>query len=128
MEGLHSVSQAYADVGMRAVIAPMIADRSFYQAIPGLLDAFPADLRAVAEAHANGARRGDAGGDPGRRGVLAASARPHPARHRADHSAALFGRVHVRLPRPRARIRPAAADASGRIQRAARRRHCGVTA
>ena len=31
--------------GMRAVIAPMIADRSFYQAIPGLLDAFPPDLR-----------------------------------------------------------------------------------
>ena len=50
MAGLHSVSQAYADVGMRAVIAPMIADRSFYQAIPGLLEAFPADLRPVAEA------------------------------------------------------------------------------
>jgi len=32
------------------VIAPMIADRGFYQAIPGLLDAFPADQRALAEA------------------------------------------------------------------------------
>jgi guanine deaminase len=50
LAGLHSVSQAYADAGMRAVIAPMVADRSFYQAIPGLLDAFPADLRPVAEA------------------------------------------------------------------------------
>jgi 5-methylthioadenosine/S-adenosylhomocysteine deaminase len=49
LEGLHSISQAYADVGIRAVIAPMIADRSFYQAIPGLLDAFPPDLRAVAD-------------------------------------------------------------------------------
>ena len=49
-EGLHAVAQAYADVGMRAVIAPMIADRSFYQAIPGLLDAFPPALRPVAEA------------------------------------------------------------------------------
>ncbi len=49
MEGLHSVAQAYADVGIRAVIAPMIADRSFYQAIPGLLDALPVELRGVAE-------------------------------------------------------------------------------
>ena len=49
-EGLHAVAQAYADVGMRAVIAPMIADRSFYQAIPGLLDAFPPELRPIAEA------------------------------------------------------------------------------
>jgi guanine deaminase len=48
--GLDSVSRAYRDAGMRAVIAPMVADRSFYQAIPGLLDAFPADLRSVAEA------------------------------------------------------------------------------
>jgi guanine deaminase len=50
VEGLNRVAQAYADVGMRAVIAPMVADRSFYQAIPDLLDAFPAELRAVAEA------------------------------------------------------------------------------
>jgi len=49
-EGLHSIAQAYSDVGMRAVIAPMIADRGFYQAIPGLLGAFPADQRALAEA------------------------------------------------------------------------------
>ena len=48
--GCTRIARAYADVGMRAVIAPMIADRSFYQAIPGLLDAFPPDLRAVAEA------------------------------------------------------------------------------
>jgi len=49
-QGLHAVARAYADLGMRAVIAPMIADRSFYQAIPGLLDAFPPELRALAEA------------------------------------------------------------------------------
>src|SRR5580658_9360106 len=47
--GLHEVARAYNDAGMRAVIAPMIADRSFYQAIPGLLDAFPPELRAIAE-------------------------------------------------------------------------------
>jgi 5-methylthioadenosine/S-adenosylhomocysteine deaminase len=49
VEGLHAVARAYSDLGMRAVISPMIADRSFYQAIPGLLDAFPPELRVVAE-------------------------------------------------------------------------------
>jgi guanine deaminase len=34
---------------MRAVIAPMLADRSFYQAIPGLMDEFPGELRPIAE-------------------------------------------------------------------------------
>lgn len=50
VEGLHDVARAYADVGMRAVVSPMIADRTFYQAIPGLLDAFPTELRSLAEA------------------------------------------------------------------------------
>jgi 5-methylthioadenosine/S-adenosylhomocysteine deaminase len=50
VEALHDVARAYSDIGMRAVIAPMIADRTFYQAIPGLLDAFPPELRPVAEA------------------------------------------------------------------------------
>jgi 5-methylthioadenosine/S-adenosylhomocysteine deaminase len=50
VEALSDVARAYSDLGMRAVIAPMIADRSFYQAIPGLLDAFPPELRPVAEA------------------------------------------------------------------------------
>ena len=50
VEALHDAARAYADVGMRAVIAPMIADRTFYQAIPGLLDAFPPELRPMAEA------------------------------------------------------------------------------
>jgi len=49
-EALHEVARAYRDVGMRAVVAPMIADRSFYQAIPDLLDAFPPALRPLAEA------------------------------------------------------------------------------
>ncbi len=49
VEGLNEIARAYQDIGMRAVVAPMIADRSFYQAIPGLLDAFPAELRSLAE-------------------------------------------------------------------------------
>ncbi len=49
-EGLALAAQAYADVGMRAVVAPMVADRSFYEAIPGLIEAMPATLQArVAE-------------------------------------------------------------------------------
>jgi guanine deaminase len=44
-EGLALAGQAYADVGMRAVIAPMVADRSFYEAIPGLHDALPPALQ-----------------------------------------------------------------------------------
>jgi 5-methylthioadenosine/S-adenosylhomocysteine deaminase len=49
-EGMALAAQAYADVGMRAVVAPMVADRSFYEAIPGLIEAMPPALQArVAE-------------------------------------------------------------------------------
>ncbi|MEM6713252.1 MAG: amidohydrolase family protein [Pseudomonadota bacterium] len=45
---LIAIGQAYLDAGMRAVVAPMIADLSFYEAIPGLFDTLPPDLqRAV---------------------------------------------------------------------------------
>ena len=47
-EGLAVVAQAYADVGMRAVVAPMVADRSFYESIPGLIEAMPPALRTSA--------------------------------------------------------------------------------
>jgi 5-methylthioadenosine/S-adenosylhomocysteine deaminase len=46
--GTTAVAQAYADVGIRAVIAPAVADRSFFQAMPGLLEALPVDLRSQA--------------------------------------------------------------------------------
>ena len=49
-EGLEAIGRAYADAGMRAVVAPMMADRTFHRAIPGLLDALPAALRREAEA------------------------------------------------------------------------------
>jgi 5-methylthioadenosine/S-adenosylhomocysteine deaminase len=45
-EGMAAVARAYRDVGMRAVVAPMIADRTIYQALPGLLDVLPEDLRS----------------------------------------------------------------------------------
>jgi guanine deaminase len=44
-EGIARVAAAYQEVGMRAVIAPMVADRTFYEAIPGLADALPNALR-----------------------------------------------------------------------------------
>ena len=50
VEGVAAVAQAYADVGIRAVVAPMIADRTFYEAIPGLLAAVPPALRPGVDA------------------------------------------------------------------------------
>ena len=44
-EGLLAVARAYADAGMRAVLAPMVADRNLFQSIPGLTAALPPDLR-----------------------------------------------------------------------------------
>src|SRR5262245_358044 len=44
-EGMHAVADAYAEVGMRAVIAPMMADQTLYTALPGLMEALPADLQ-----------------------------------------------------------------------------------
>jgi 5-methylthioadenosine/S-adenosylhomocysteine deaminase len=39
VEGLQAVAGAYAEAGMRAVVAPMMADQTLYQAIPGLREA-----------------------------------------------------------------------------------------
>jgi 5-methylthioadenosine/S-adenosylhomocysteine deaminase len=50
VEGIKAVAQAYADVGMRAAIAPMMADTTFYRAIPGLIEAMPPGLREQAAA------------------------------------------------------------------------------
>lgn len=49
VEGLHAIGQAYADVGMRAVLAPMVADKSFFQAIPGLIDRLSPGLQKEVE-------------------------------------------------------------------------------
>jgi len=44
-EGLDAVASAYDRVGLRAVIAPLVADRTLYQAIPPLAEALPGELR-----------------------------------------------------------------------------------
>ncbi len=43
--GLHAVAGAYARAGIRAVVAPMLADRTLYQAYPEMLAGLPAALQ-----------------------------------------------------------------------------------
>jgi 5-methylthioadenosine/S-adenosylhomocysteine deaminase len=50
-EGVEAVARAYAEVGLRAVIAPMVADRTLYEAIPGLLDVLTPALREEVTRH-----------------------------------------------------------------------------
>lgn len=47
-DGLLALGQAYSDAGIRAVVAPMVADNSFYQAYPELLETIPEPLRTEA--------------------------------------------------------------------------------
>jgi 5-methylthioadenosine/S-adenosylhomocysteine deaminase len=47
---MDAMAEAYAEVGLRAVIAPMVADRTVWDAVPGLRDALPDPLRAEVEA------------------------------------------------------------------------------
>src|SRR5215469_15270072 len=45
VDGLSAMAKAYEDVGMRAVLAPMVADLSFFEAIPGLMESLPPQLQ-----------------------------------------------------------------------------------
>ncbi|MCX5518977.1 amidohydrolase family protein [Kaistia defluvii] len=49
IEELEAMGQAYRDAGIRAVMAPMLADTTFYRGIPGLVESLPDDLRALAK-------------------------------------------------------------------------------
>ena len=44
-DGTQAIAEGYADVGIRAVIAPMLANRTVFDAVPGLLAALPDDLQ-----------------------------------------------------------------------------------
>lgn len=44
-DGIDAVAEAYAEVGMRAVIAPMMADRTLYDALPGLMQSLSGELQ-----------------------------------------------------------------------------------
>jgi len=41
MEDMSAIGSAYSEVGIRVVLAPMMADTKLYDAIPGLFDALP---------------------------------------------------------------------------------------
>jgi len=45
--GLHAVAGAYDRAGLRAVVAPMMADLTLWQAYPELLQSLPAELRGT---------------------------------------------------------------------------------
>ena len=41
IEGMQAVGRGYRDAGFRALMAPMVADRSFFETVPALVDALP---------------------------------------------------------------------------------------
>ncbi|HYX03274.1 MAG TPA: amidohydrolase [Reyranella sp.] len=49
VEGLSAMAKAYEEVGMRAVLAPMVADITFFDAIPGLMDRLSPALQKEVE-------------------------------------------------------------------------------
>jgi 5-methylthioadenosine/S-adenosylhomocysteine deaminase len=49
VEGLEAAGRAYREVGVRAVLAPMVADHTFFEAIPGLMEALPPALQKEVE-------------------------------------------------------------------------------
>jgi guanine deaminase len=49
VDGLEAAGRAYRDAGMRAVVAPMVADLTFFEAIPGLMEALPPALQKEVE-------------------------------------------------------------------------------
>ena len=45
VEGMTAVGRAYRDAGMRAVVAPILADKTFFEALPDLVDVLPDELK-----------------------------------------------------------------------------------
>src|SRR3954453_1085872 len=48
-DGMGALASAYSKVGIRAVIAPMVSDITLYDALPGLADGLPPEMRAEVE-------------------------------------------------------------------------------
>ena len=49
VDGIDAVARAYSDAGMRAVVAPMTADLTFFEVIPGLMDRLSPALQKEVE-------------------------------------------------------------------------------
>ena len=105
-EGMDAAAEAYAEVGMRAVVAPMVADRT---GNPGPLRGVACRTEGGRGQAAPRAVRRDALGDRRDPEALALGRPGHSHRGRAHHPAPLHGPLHVRLrdPRTRAWRRPA---------------------
>ena len=85
-------SAAYADVGMRAMVAPMVADTSFFQAIPGLMDQLPPSLQKAVEAYRFSPYKASIA-QMKRRCTAGSSTRRRASRRGAHHPAPLQPRV-----------------------------------
>jgi 5-methylthioadenosine/S-adenosylhomocysteine deaminase len=112
--GLHAVANAYASVGIRAVVAPMMADRTLYQAYPELLASLPeamqpglATLRASDSEACLAVVRQAAEDWPFDSDRVRLGIAPTIPLHCSD------AYVHARLHRAVCRLRPADADAPG---------------
>lgn len=51
VDGLSAMAKAYEEVGMRAVLAPMVADLTFFEAIPGLMERLSPALQKEVESY-----------------------------------------------------------------------------
>jgi len=49
IEGIAVIGEAYSEIGVRVILAPMMADTTLYRAIPGLLEAIPERQRQHVE-------------------------------------------------------------------------------
>ena len=49
LDGIAAAASGYNEAGMRVVMAPMVADRNLYEAVPGLMDALPPVLAKSVE-------------------------------------------------------------------------------
>ena len=121
--GMDAVAEAYADVGIRAVIAPMVADLSFYEAIPGLMAALPPPLRTAVDRLRPRRRPRLPRCDRDDPESLALERARHPRRGRPHYSAPLHRGVCLRLRPHRPGTRRAPAYPCRRKQGAGSHRH-----
>ena len=99
VEGLSAMAKAYEEVGMRAVLAPMVADLTFFEAIPGLMERLLAPLQKEVESFRLAPWKATTQADE--EGAAEVAVREGAARPGAHHPAPLQRRLPGRLPRPR---------------------------
>ena len=84
VEGMNAAARAYRDVGIRAVVAPMVADHWFYESIPGLMETLPPALQKDVERFRLAPYQDDAREHPPRAARLEGRSRPGPPGRRTD--------------------------------------------